>query len=376
MASSWPTCFLAPPTPVRPHQNLSRQHPLSTARNADVRDPIDRNLRPISNQTSRSRATARLARLRIDTCTAGQACHLHSPPSYQQSLSTPKLGESFSISETNAGDFPSAPIAIPRHQSNVSRPSTPLTARAPEGGHFQVYDHSENHRLSRSFQPISPTRPARRSSHNLDTASPESDEISNTSSTHSHSRSSSLYRPFSPLSPTMPLSPLPPKTDARTSKRPAKNLHLPSLPRFHPANYQSPDLNHAHPPRAPRPGSSSRQFSDAQQQLHLHQRDLVANAARFSRSVVTQGLGTKPSPPRLQPLGSPGPVTPMMLEEHGDYLSAGTDGGNEDDSQGDGNGIFQKLTREDSERMRHAGLHLTRQSSAKSLTGLTPSYKK
>lgn len=36
--------------------------------------------------------------------------------------------------------------------------------------------------------------------------------------------------------------------------------------------------------------------------------------------------GAKPVSPRLLPLGSPGPVTPMELEESAGYLAAGAEG--------------------------------------------------
>jgi hypothetical protein len=52
--------------------------------------------------------------------------------------------------------------------------------------------------------------------------------------------------------------------------------------------------------------------------MYMYQQQLVANAARQAR-----GPAANPSSPRLNPLDSPGPVTPMELEGAGGYLTAG-----------------------------------------------------
>ncbi|KAI1080480.1 hypothetical protein F5B20DRAFT_580147 [Whalleya microplaca] len=79
----------------------------------------------------------------------------------------------------------------------------------------------------------------------------------------------------------------------------------------------------------------SRNESEAKRRLQQYQRDMIAqatlalnggnvNAATLS-SLRTMGFSSmpKPSKPRLVPLGSPGPVTPMELEGSGDgYLGA------------------------------------------------------
>jgi hypothetical protein len=41
-------------------------------------------------------------------------------------------------------------------------------------------------------------------------------------------------------------------------------------------------------------------------------------------TIPRSSWGTKPSSPRLDPLGSPGPVTPLTLEEADGYLAAGS----------------------------------------------------
>ncbi|KAI2619702.1 hypothetical protein GGR54DRAFT_126132 [Hypoxylon sp. NC1633] len=87
--------------------------------------------------------------------------------------------------------------------------------------------------------------------------------------------------------------------------------------------------------RDPSATGHSRNDSDAKRRLQQYQRDMIAqatlalnrgnvNAATLS-SLRTIGFTSmsKPSKPRLAPLGSPGPVTPMELEDSEDgYLGA------------------------------------------------------
>ncbi|KAH0545151.1 hypothetical protein FGG08_000763 [Glutinoglossum americanum] len=100
--------------------------------------------------------------------------------------------------------------------------------------------------------------------------------------------------------------------------KPRKNgaLKLGGLPRFHPANYQPPNTSST---LATAQGNTQRHYSDAQLQLLQYQRELIANATRGKTSASC----ARPVSPRLIPLGSPGPVTPLMLEEEGGYLVAG-----------------------------------------------------
>ena len=110
---------------------------------------------------------------------------------------------------------------------------------------------------------------------------------------------------------------------------PSSTLHLPSLPRFHPANFPSqgssvagtPTSGPNTPPVPVSPRSAQKHSSEAQRALYLYQRELLAKEARASLLPP----GQKPESPRLDPLGSPGPVTPLELEEQqgGDYLAAG-----------------------------------------------------
>ena len=151
-------------------------------------------------------------------------------------------------------------------------------------------------------------------------------------------RSSSAVRPSSPLSPgfqsasrydhsmLQPPAPRPfsPRSNnASQLRQKATSLMLPALPRFHPANFPS---NHSSIANTPGSGPTSPQmenspvmqqrlYSDAQKQLFLYQRETV-----IGRSM--QHNNQKPTSPKLEPLGSPGPVTPLELESGDDYLAA------------------------------------------------------
>ena len=140
--------------------------------------------------------------------------------------------------------------------------------------------------------------------------------------------------PSSPLSPRMTSLAIPsqarrqPPPHARqNSTGTAAQLRLPSLPRFHPANFPSQNSsvsgtpatgpNSPQPPLSPR--TFQKQYSDAQRQMYSYQRELMANVARQSRGPTTQ-----PTSPRLAPLDSPGGgVTPLELAGTEGYLTAG-----------------------------------------------------
>lgn len=64
-------------------------------------------------------------------------------------------------------------------------------------------------------------------------------------------------------------------------------------------------------------------YSDAQKQLFVYHRESIAAAQRDH----SPGREAKPTSPRLVPLGSPGPVTPLALEQEGGYLMAGVQPG-------------------------------------------------
>ncbi|KAK7541580.1 hypothetical protein IWX49DRAFT_506954 [Phyllosticta citricarpa] len=130
------------------------------------------------------------------------------------------------------------------------------------------------------------------------------------------------------------------------------HLKLPNLPRFHPANFpsqsssqsSSPYSSSASPPPPPSPRSQHKQYSEAQRHLYFYQRDLVANAV--ARNPLP---GNRPVSPRLNPLGSPGPVTPLELEgPTGDYLLAGASTPSASDAAC--NELVEKLIQEEARR--------------------------
>lgn len=259
----------------------------------------------------------------------------------------------------------SAPIPIPTRPKSLSRPSTPLTARAEEGNYFpsNYYITPQKSHFPRSvrgghpFQNESPTKVVQNSPPVAQLYSP-----ARSSNMHS-SQESPMYTPTSPLSPIMHASPVPSAHHARANARrapPAANLRLSSLPRFHPANFSSKDSPSFSSPRtSSRPSHSQyphRPYSEAQVKLQQYQRELVANATRSSRAVSSFSDGVKPSPPRLHPLGSPGPVTPMMLEGHGDYLIAGAGGSNgQISSVRDGREMVEQMIKQENERRKFPG---------------------
>lgn len=85
-------------------------------------------------------------------------------------------------------------------------------------------------------------------------------------------------------------------------------------------------------------------LSDAQKQLYAYQRDVVAAARAQS-----PGKEGKPASPKLAPLGSPGPVTPLELEREEGYLVAGArSAGNHEGGSPDE--LVERLIREEARR--------------------------
>ncbi|KAG9738889.1 hypothetical protein KCU59_g8742, partial [Aureobasidium melanogenum] len=169
-------------------------------------------------------------------------------------------------------------------------------------------------------------------------------------------RGSPALRPSSPLSPRFETTPryelqppsprgLHPRSAATSSQMRHRNaatantLKLPGLPRFHPANFPSsqsssiantPGTGPTSPSNPPvSPKAQQRLYSEAQKQLYLYQREILAAQAAVT-AAANAGSGRpqsarfeKPLSPRLAPLGSPGPVTPLELEGQDGYLLAG-----------------------------------------------------
>lgn len=162
---------------------------------------------------------------------------------------------------------------------------------------------------------------------------------------------SSLYRPSSPLSPKRS-GPLPSINSSQKARAPTQSLNLAGLPKYHPANFPSrvsspaSHLSSRSMTSQPRSGRDS----DAKQQLLQYQRDLINNTVKTSRSIPLSCVNSKPSPPRLNPLRSPGgPMTPFMLEGAGDYLVAGSSS-LAGSKEGNGRDFVERLVRRENER--------------------------
>lgn len=144
-------------------------------------------------------------------------------------------------------------------------------------------------------------------------------------------RSSSRYTPTSPLSPrlegtTRPISP-PPSRAHRQASRP---MNIP-IPKFHPLHFQQRDMPAASSALSHNPILNySRHYSttESPRMMKECQRDLI-DKAKMSSRLAASTHGVKPHAPRLDPLGSPkGPVTPLALEEGGDYFLIASSGEN------------------------------------------------
>ncbi|KAI9813469.1 MAG: hypothetical protein M1827_004145 [Pycnora praestabilis] len=270
------------------------------------------------------------------------AYHIPAASADTQQQSTSTARSSTRLTKPTSVSIPS-PISIPTstvHHRNTSTNTTPLTAREEKGGHYFP------------FHEDSPTPPPR-----FEIAPDDHDQEPRRRKTRPklkmhNDRFSGSYRSSSPLSPTMSNSMLPPPSPIVKPRNNTPGLRLPTLPRFHPANFQAASSSSTDTPTSDsQPSLQSanqhghqRHYSGAQRQLHMHQRELIANATRGRGAAMTGGV--KPTSPKLLPLGSPGPVTPLMLEEEGGYLIAGAG------SQG-GNVLGEAGRRELVERMIH-----------------------
>jgi hypothetical protein len=137
-------------------------------------------------------------------------------------------------------------------------------------------------------------------------------------------------------------------------RHPSGSLKLPSLPRFHPANFPSQHSSAANTPNAgsnsPQPPVSPKQqqrlYSEAQKQLYLFQRETIAVNAGLA------AIRDKPISPRLVPLGSPGPVTPLELEGQEGYLMAGVHSAGHGDIHARSKDLVEKLIEQEARRNR------------------------
>ena len=99
----------------------------------------------------------------------------------------------------------------------------------------------------------------------------------------------------------------------------------------------TPDDGAVNPPMSPR--AHQRMYSDAQKHLFMYQQQTLA--ARSGGKVED-----RPVSPRLAPLGSPGPVAPLELEQNEGYLLAGA----HQTGTGEPAALVEKLIREENRR--------------------------
>lgn len=225
------------------------------------------------------------------------------PPSFDTPPASPTATEAPYVSSSG-----SQPIPIPRGNSNRSLddlPLTPLTGRFDQGHFFPRAGQT-------SQSPSRNEKPARKKT--VRTAQ-------SSSSTSSRSKPANLKTMQSSQGPSLTMSsqsgrPLSPKHSPKPNP-----LNLGNLPRFHPAVYQSPNSS---PNPTPHQRSHGYRVSSGGSRDALRQyRELVAASVALPRNASPTSF-SKPSAPRLDPLGSPGPVTPLTLEEAEGYMAAGS----------------------------------------------------
>ncbi|KAL1876165.1 hypothetical protein Plec18167_005429 [Paecilomyces lecythidis] len=230
------------------------------------------------------------------------------------------------------------PIPIPKPASTRELddvPVTPLTGRFDEV-HF-LYAQQCPRRKDQQLPGKKRTRRPRVSSRTRSDHKMHSDG------------SAQLYTPSTMAQSGHPLS-------SQNPSKGASGIPL-SLPRFHPAVYQSSTGAH---PSSSRPSSPHQQrpqayrMSSGSRDTLRQYRELITNGvlSRNAQGVIT----SKPAAPRLDPLGSPGPVTPLALEEGDSYLSAGAANGSEQSgstkSFAPSPELVEKLIQRENERIR------------------------
>lgn len=229
----------------------------------------------------------------------------YNPPSPRPS--SPVSDTADSLDALTISGSASRPIPIPKpsphHAHDNDLPVTPLTGRFDKGYYFAQRDQPSRDLLHGH----------RRSSHS---------HSHHPSSTRMRSDSSTFYP--SAVSPSMSptgrsSSPQPSRGRAQNSSKSVPGFHLGNLPRFHPAVYQP---------------STGSQNAPAQQ--HIYRTSAGSRDAVWQYRELMDGpnlsktpsrpLSPSPSAPRLDPLSSPGPVTPLALEDANGYLLSGPSG--------------------------------------------------
>ncbi|KAL1968453.1 hypothetical protein VTN77DRAFT_1982 [Rasamsonia byssochlamydoides] len=267
-----------------------RTYPVSSQRRSHQPQPYDFRARDhlASLTATPVLSTSSLRKLTSTSPVTSPRLPLDTPPASPTAVEAPYV----STSGTQ-------PIPIPRANCNRcldDLPLTPLTARFDQAHFFPPAEQS-------SQSPSRNARPARKKKSRAAQSS-SSSKTMQTSHGPSLGMSSQSGHPLSP----------------KRSPKPSP-LHLGNLPRFHPAVYESSNRSSNNPPQQRSHGYrvSSGGSRDALRQY----RELIAASVAPPSSASPTSF-SKPSAPRLDPLGSPGPVTPLTLEEADSYMAAGS----------------------------------------------------
>lgn len=116
------------------------------------------------------------------------------------------------------------------------------------------------------------------------------------------------------MSPRQPGSPQTSRSRGQIPTKSIPSFQLGSLPRFHPAVYQPSSSSHTATPQS---------LSPRQTRSHNYRPAPGSREVTWQYRDLLDGSNQSPEAPRLDPLRSPGPVTPLALEA-GDYLAAGS----------------------------------------------------
>lgn len=268
----------------------------------------------------------------------------YNPPS---SRSPSPLSETTDSLETlSLPTSASRPIPIPKpsfHTYQDDLPVTPLTGRFDKGYYFAHRDQASNKARDKPTHHRSRQHPHRWSH----------------TSARMRSDSSTFYAPV--VSPSMspsarPSSPEPPRPRAQNPTKSVPTFHLSNLPRFHPAVYQASGNSQGQPPSPRQPRQSSYRTSSGSRDTMWQYQEFVEGVT-LSRT-PSRPLSPSPSAPRLDPLCSPGPVTPLVLEEASGYLISGATNSSpftlRDNQSGPAPDLVDRLITRENERARQS----------------------
>ncbi|CAG8975017.1 hypothetical protein HYALB_00012184 [Hymenoscyphus albidus] len=244
------------------------------------------------------------------------------------------------ISKSKTEDTPQTertkPIAIELPARNLPTTYTPLTGRGDlKGGYFPGFEESPppKYRPHPFITGLSSKVP------------PSSEEVTTPGSPSNMSACSFTSSPATDSTPRVPTSGLTAPTTNVYPRVPDLDAFTIPKGKYYPSNYITPMTSQSSTPRTSltpvatslqipaynntnnkkRP-SHERNNSDVKRKLQQYQRDMIAQARAASHAPPSDITWTVPRPvsPRLAPLGSPGPITPLELENNDGYLAAGS----------------------------------------------------